>query len=113
MARCPATRRMLLFALERAATAEMSRMDGFRRRGDHRSRWPGRRAPTGVVNEAQGEWLLTRADDAAERQCACGAGQRDGGSACRVPLWFPAAARAAPPAAGPASTRRGLLASAA
>jgi hypothetical protein len=81
-----------LFALERAATPKCPEWTAFFVEAitDHVV-WQAR--PTGVVNEAQGEWLLTRADDAASVN-ALAVLVNVMAEAHRVPLWFLAAVRA-------------------
>ena len=65
-----------LFALERATNAKCPAWTSFLVEAitDHIV-WQSR--PTGVVNEAQGEWLVARADEAASLNGLRRAGQRD------------------------------------
>ena len=81
-----------LFALERAPGAKCQQWTSFfiEAMTDH-AVWQAR--PTGIVNAAQGEWLLEQAD-ATLTLNAFAAMVNVLGEAHRVPLWFAAAVRA-------------------
>jgi len=80
-----------LFALERATNAKCPAWTSFLVEAitDHIV-WQSR--PTGVVNEAQGEWLVARADEAASLN-GLAVLVNVIAEAHRVPLWFLAAVR--------------------
>ena len=81
-----------LFALERATSKKCADWTAFFVEAvtDHVV-WQTR--PTGVVNEAQGEWLIARADEVASLN-GLAALVNVMAEAHRVPMWFLAAVRA-------------------